>query len=257
MQISNTGDVLLSSDFELYSIEELEQIGEFTWHIADHFPKNSTVTVFGASGVGKSFLCLDMAMSIANGVPYLNKWGTKQGNVLYLCSEGGYGVKGRIAAWNKWRSLKPTKNINFSVTSHDLQNRAEVERLLRKTKEKFKTIDAVFVDTLSRNFGSGDTDRNHDMRLYLQNVDYIREQTGATVVNVHHTGNSDDRRERGAKSLRDYCDTSICVFAEKGTAAIGVSCEKQKDSAPFDTYSLAKVTIGSSLALKWQPAKTK
>lgn len=159
MQISNTGDALLSSDFELYSIEELEQIGEFTWHIADHFPKNSTVTVFGASGVGKSFLCLDMAMSIANGVPYLNKWGTKQGNVLYLCSEGGYGVKGRIAAWNKWRSLKPTKNINFSVTSHDLQNRAEVERLLRKTKEKFKTIDAVFVDTLSRTMTCGYTFR--------------------------------------------------------------------------------------------------
>lgn len=243
---------------ELYTVDEIQARPSLVWQIQDHFPKNGTVTVFGPSGVGKSFVCLEMGLSVAHGVKYLDKWQTVQGNVLYLCSEGAYGLKGRTAAWYSHRGLTPNKSMVFSVTSHNLQDRPEVERLLDHARRKLPggTIDLVVVDTLSRNFGAGDTDKNADMQKYLANVDHIREATGATVCNVHHTGWGDVNRERGAKSLRDYSDSTIGLVKE--AELIEVSCKKQKDAAEFTTYILRPVlvSVADSLALKIEGTKS-
>lgn len=235
--------------YQLYTFDDLDAQPPLTWQIADHFPKNSTVTIFGSSGVGKSFLCLDMALSIAHGVPF-HKWDTVQGNVLYLCSEGSYGLPSRYGAWFEARGVTRGPNIIFSTTCHDLQDRDEADELVRRALAMLPggQVDLVVVDTLSRNFGGGDTDKNADMRAYLSTIDHIRQTTGATLLNVHHTGWNDVQRERGAKALRDYSDTSICVSAEED-GTISVSCKKQKDAAEFVPYLVSKTTVGSSLVL--------
>jgi len=243
-----------SLGYDLYDDEEIDHLDGVLWQVADHFPKKGTIVVFGPSGSGKSFYCLDLAYSVATGLPFLKKFETIKGNVLYIYSEGAYGLKGRRRAWKAAHGVAgKVAGIAFSTCSHDLQNKAEVELLISKAKTKLGQIDLVFVDTLSRNFGGGDADKNADMQAYLRNVDFIREQTGATVVNIHHTGWSETSRERGAKSLRDYSDASISV--QRVEDMIEVSCKKQKDKPEFETYFLNKVQHDDSLYLAFEGSK--
>ena len=54
-------------------------------------PERSFTMMYGAPGTGKSFLAIDMALSVANGLPW-HGYETKQGAVLYIAGEG-------VAAW--------------------------------------------------------------------------------------------------------------------------------------------------------------
>ena len=48
--------------------------------------------------MGKTFVALDMALSIAKGLPF-HGLPTKQGAVAYIAGEGARGLLGRIEAW--------------------------------------------------------------------------------------------------------------------------------------------------------------
>lgn len=239
--------------FTLKSPKKLQTLDAIEWRIADHFPSNGTVCVFGPSGVCKTFFMLDMALSVACGIPFLGRHETIQGKVLYINSEGAYNLKSRQDAWllghgKTIDDIDP--HVLFSTVCHNLQDRSEIDRLIKMALDQMGSVDVIVVDTLSRNFGQGDTDKNSDMQNYLRGVDYMREKTGAAVVNVHHTGWGDVDRERGAKSLRDYCDASIGI-TKKDDTEITVSCKKQKDAPEFSDYTLLKQAESGSLWLRY------
>lgn len=238
------------NDYQLYDDQELEGLEGLEWQVGEHFPCKGTVTIFGASGAGKSFYALDMGLSIATGLPFLGRYPVKQGKVLYICSEGAYGLKARIRAWKQHHGITgKIEGVAYSTVCHNLQERGEVEKLIAKARAKLGSIQVVIVDTLSRNFGGGDTDKNQDMQKYLGNVDYLREQTGAAVISIHHTGWQETKRERGAKSLRDYSDSSILVTKDGDDCEI--SCQKQKDASEFEPYRVVRKHAEGSLYLEY------
>jgi len=61
-------------------------------------PEQSFVSMYGPSGSFKSFLALDWACHIASGIDW-DGHKVKQGAVLYVAGEGGFGVTKRIRAW--------------------------------------------------------------------------------------------------------------------------------------------------------------
>lgn len=237
-------------EYQLLSVSDLEQLPAIEFLIEDHFPVGGTVCIYGPSGSCKSFFCLDMACSIATGTQFLGKHETTRGTVLYINSEGSYNLRSRIAAWCEGHNqpIDQLTDICFLTSTTDISSPSEVDKLIRKGLAKLGKIDVVFVDTLSRNFGEGDTDKNVDMQRYLRGCDRIRESTGAAVVSIHHTGHNEDSRERGAKSLRDYCDSSICVRSPDG-GTVEIDCKKQKDIELFAKYRLQRNKAHSSLWL--------
>jgi len=59
-------------------------------------PSGSLSILWGSPGIGKTYLCIDMAISIARGEPFLGL-STTRGEVLYYCLEGGErGFKDRL-----------------------------------------------------------------------------------------------------------------------------------------------------------------
>lgn len=244
-------------EMELLSVADLEQLPAIEFLIEEHFPVGGTVCIYGPSGSCKSFYCLDMACSIATGTQFLGKHATKKGKVLYINSEGSYNLRSRIAAWcnGHGHQLEELTDLCFLTSTTDISSPSEVDKLIRKGIAKLGQIDVVFVDTLSRNFGEGDTDKNVDMQKYLRGCDRIREATGAAVVSIHHTGHNEDSRERGAKSLRDYCDSSICVRSPDG-GAVEIECKKQKDIELFGKYRLSRNKAQNSLWLSLSDPET-
>ncbi len=89
----------------------------------------------------------------------------------------------------------------------------------------------ILVDTLAHCIAPGDESATRDMGAFVAAVNAVRRQTGAAVGVIHHTG-WDVKRERGSTAFRGAVDTMIKVVMDEDKT-ITMSCDKQRDDAPF------------------------
>jgi RecA-family ATPase len=85
--------------FRLMTIQELMHQPPLRWVVENHIPAGGLAVLYGAPGGGKSFVALDLALSIAAGVPWLKVEPVMQGAVVYIAAEGSAGLAMRLAAW--------------------------------------------------------------------------------------------------------------------------------------------------------------
>src|SRR5688572_19011703 len=82
----------------LMTYADLADIPPAAWVIDQTFCLDALTVVFGPSGVGKSFLALDMALAVATGTDWQGHSVT-QGHAVYIAAEGVRGIRKRVAAW--------------------------------------------------------------------------------------------------------------------------------------------------------------
>lgn len=210
--------------------------GELTppdWQIDGIVERNTLAEIFGPSGEGKSFVVLDMGLSVAAGVPWQGR-DTKPGIVLYVCGEGRRGVIKRIAGWKKFHGVDrelPFAVSDGSVPLTDPERLIDILAIIRDDLPEPPAM--VIVDTVARNFGVGDENSTQDMGRFVVACDAIRKASEASVVLVHHTGLQDQGRARGNSSLKAALDTEIAVEQISDTPTRRIKCTKQKDADPF------------------------
>ena len=73
-------------------------------------PECSFASIYGPSGSFKSFLALDWACHIATGKDW-DGHKVKQGAVLYVAGEGGFGVIQRVRAWELQHKVNNLDNL--------------------------------------------------------------------------------------------------------------------------------------------------
>ena len=95
-------------------------------------------------------------------------------------------------------------------------------------------------DTLSRCSLGADENNQKDMGFILESLDKVRQETGATVIAVHHT-NAAGGRERGSTVIRG--GMTVMLEVSKEDDLIAVSCAKVKDSSEFATLYLKPVLV--------------
>jgi len=94
----------------------------------------------------------------------------------------------------------------------------------------------VIIDTLARCMAGGDENSARDMGRLIQSADMIRDLTSAAVLLVHHTNKSGES-ERGSTALRGAVDTLLSLKKSE-SGIITLTCEKQKDGAPFQPIEM-------------------
>ena len=86
----------------------------------------------------------------------------------------------------------------------------------------------VVIDTLARNFGTGDENDQRDMNAFVKGCDTLREEfDGATVLVVHHPGKDQRRGARGSLVLAGAVDALLCLQGSVGK--LKLVTEMQKD----------------------------
>ena len=98
----------------------------------------------------------------------------------------------------------------------------------------------MIVDTLARTIAGGSENDSGDMTAAIRNLDYIKQQTGACVLLVHHTGKNQEAGLRGHSSLLAALDTSLLVEKD-GTLippAATVTVKKSKDGEDGFSFNL-------------------
>lgn len=182
-----------------------------SWLIDDVLTTDSFVSLIGAPGSGKSFIALDLALSIAAGHPY-HGHPVAQGPVLYLAGEGAAGLQKRAAAWCLTHSQSTNSNLLIHQGGMDLANPEYLAAYAEALEAELTAAPSlIIIDTLARFALSADENNNSEMSLFIEGVaKHLQRRFNATVIVVHHTGKHSNSA-RGASALKGAVDLEYFV----------------------------------------------
>ena len=207
------------------------QPAPISWLIKRYLQTSALIMVHGPPAGGKTFLVLDMALSVASMGSVETWFGEKvrHGPVVYLAGEGHHGLRGRIAAWKQDRGVD---RLEMWLSRHglDLNTPSGYQKTADAIRALPKPPKIIVVDTLHR-FLDGDENSAVDTKTMLDACSGLMEQFGASVILVHHTGVSSEaqHRARGSSAWRGALDIEISVIPGD---AIEVVMRKSKDAEP-------------------------
>lgn len=224
--------------FRLFDLDDLASLPEPEWLVDGICPANSVTTLYGPSGIGKSFLILDWALCIAAGISWHGR-PVKEGTVVYVVAEGLDGFYQRVEAWlhnhpdvDRRKVRRNFRALPRAVHFFDEQHAAALENTL----DELENVQLIVIDTLDRAFaGMGNENSAQDVGHFIRVCDKLKRLSGGTVMVVHHTG-KDGKVERGGVGLRGNSDCVLAFKPQQGNLVL--FNDKQKNAAEFKPIAM-------------------
>jgi len=172
--------------------------------------KDSLAMLYGPSGGGKSFVAIDIAMTVGSTRQWWHANSVDSGLVLYVVAEGVSGISMRTDAWEKrhdddanvlWHPM--AINVFEPMWSSAL---AEVVAELRPV--------LVIIDTYARSTLGLEENATKDTSIVVAHLDQIRVAAGCCVLIVHHSGKNIEAGARGNSALKGAMDTEIELIGD-------------------------------------------
>lgn len=145
------------------------------------------ILICGRSGIGKTFLALNILYCLATGTPFLSHK-TKQCQVGYLSMEGS-----DCKILNRFDTLSTSfpdteDRIHWHHTLAITLNKAGISQL----EEIITGLDVVIIDPL-RPLVPGDYTTPKDANTFLKNLQRVQNETSTKVILIHHVRKPDKR----------------------------------------------------------------
>lgn len=232
--------------------------------IRGYLPSDGIGVIWGEPSSFKSFVALDMALSIAWGVDWHGR-PVKPGVVWYLAGEGQSGIERRVRAWAKEHGkvdgggepldisskffLTPGTVFVNGPEGEDSPDMLELAGMIRSGSRPTH----IFVDTIARTM-TGDENTSKDMGAYIRGlellVNAIREVGAPACVTAVHHARKDGGTYRGSSALRGAVDFEFEVSREG--MVVTVNCQKMKDFAePEPEKFIAHEVVLGSMTDEW------
>lgn len=214
------------------------------WHIEGILEKQALAAGFGAPAAGKTFVLLDMALSIAAGKDYHGRK-VEQSTVFYIAGEGHNGFVRRCRAWSKVHNVPlddlPFFKSNRAVIFSDEAQLSELHNTIKEMIKEYGKPGIICVDTLARSMGS-DENSTKDMNLFIAACDSLKDEFDCTVVLAHHTGLQEKQRARGSSALLGALDCEFRI-ERVGDHMTTVEFTKMKDAPEPPKMAFMQVAI--------------
>jgi hypothetical protein len=238
----------------LYSFAEAQRFPMPTWIVSGVLPRAELGMIYGPPGAGKSFVALDLSLSIARARAW-NMRRVKPGRVIYVAAEGFGGMVARLRAYAKHHDVAEVENFSIFNGPVNLAGH-EWETLAALIKET-GGADVIVFDTLARCMAGADENKAEGMSLVIDGCARLHKQTGALVLLIHHSGKDTDKGARGWSGMKGAVDVEMVVERVEGTDLRVLKLTKQKDgddSGQF-YFTLVPVDIGKDEDGEPIPAK--
>lgn len=237
------GPVPKRRPFEFMSAAQFMGRPPLQWIIKGILPKAAMGVLYGASASGKTFLALDMALSISRGLDWRGLR-TTQGGVAYVVAEGATGFQSRMQAYCQANSIGaadlPIHLLDEAPNMMDAKALAPLGAELRK----LGPLSVIFMDTYARVMGNGNENDAKDTNKVVANCYLLHKLTGAIIVLVHHTGKDETKGARGSGALRAAADVELEVIRTNKYRALRIGKMKDgRDDGEFK-FTLNDVVIG-------------
>lgn len=201
---------------------------------------------YGAPGCTKSFLALDIALSLATGHPW--QIGVQHGDtpssaeplpVHYVMAEGRAVNAMRINAWlaHHGEHLAERARDKFMAVTQGVTLTPEGIAQYLPLVERDRPVLTV-LDTKHRMLGGLDENSASDMGILVRALDTLRVTSGGCVLLIDHTGLGDPGRARGSSSIQAAMDTEVLVAYDGRVATATVTRDKATEPGKTWRYRL-------------------
>jgi archaellum biogenesis ATPase FlaH len=209
-----------------------------TWLLPKLIPDNGITCIWGPSGSGKSFLAIDLAISVAIG----KRWRghrLKQGTVACIAAEDAFGFRMRVEAV---QDANADRGAPVKVLEADprLQEKKHIEWMVESLKAMGK-ISLIIVDTLAAATPGMDENSTKEVTQLMAYCRHLQRAIGCAVVLVHHAGKDASRGSRGSSAYKAGFDAEHEVENEALKYSLKVSkvrnapkTDKQGNRIGFD-----------------------
>lgn len=191
----------------------------------------------GAPKVGKSWLALDMCLSIAKGEKVLGK-ATSCGHAVYLSLEDSL-----IRLQNRLYELtdEPSDNLNFAIMAESISN--GLPEQIEYCRKRFDDLKIVVIDTLQKVRNESESSYSSDYKE-LSVLKSLADKLGIAIVLVHHTRKCADSDPfnmiSGSTGLSGCVDGSMVLIESKRGSrkaklhCVGRDIENQEINVVFE-----------------------
>lgn len=191
--------------------------------IRDYFPASSIFTIFGEPGSGKTTVVVDAICCIDTGTEWRGKKVSK-GIIWYIAAEDPYGVRLRIESWYDANGFIFERDTNMELREDPIcfAEPDEVSALIAEVNSvpKEQKPSAIVLDTLADT--AGKYDFNKDMGLFCRGFERFRNETGVSIIIIHHCGHAAKDRPRNGSELGGKSDVIMPVKCEDGITTLSV-----------------------------------
>ena len=173
------------------------------WLVRDLLPTEGLAVIYGPPKNYKSFVALDLALSIAAGRQWAGKR-VKPGPVVYIAAEGANGLRNRIRAY-KQRGDMPADLPFYLIAARpnlgsETSDGPEFVAAITAVVPADTPPVAIFIDTVARSLGDGE-ENGAGMMAFINNAEDLAATFHALGVAIHHEGKNGDNGMRGHSSL--------------------------------------------------------
>lgn len=227
--------------FQVKSTTEFTSAPPPRWLVKGVLPEAELVVMYGASGSGKSFLALDLAAALDQGVPWRGEIKTRQARVVYIAAEGAGGFRSRIRAWEHEHQARLGLGIIDAAP-----NFLEKEDVLEVAKAviAWGRADLIVVDTWAQVLPGANENSGEDIGRALAYCKGLRRATGATIMLVHHSGKDESRGARGWSGLRAAADAELEVVRDGERRAMQITKQKDGEDGAGFGFELVQCPTG-------------
>lgn len=214
------------------------------WFVKGVLPRAELGVLFGESGSGKSFMALDIAAQIAQGLPWRGRK-TAGGRVVFVAAEGAGGFRRRLDAYCEANQVaREALDIRIIDAAPNLTDKAAAVSLAKSIKQQ-GGADLLFVDTLAQTMPGGNENSSEDMGRVIAHCKGLQRALGCMVVLIHHAGKDSTKGARGWSGLRAAADVELEVVRGNPLRALYVTKQKDGEDGLVFGFRLKPVLLGT------------
>jgi archaellum biogenesis ATPase FlaH len=248
--------------FNGLSFEEMQNIPPKEWIVDQVFGKGDLGMIFGESGCGKTFVVVDLIVSLCHQQAWAESMTVNRSvNVAYFAGEGFSGLAERFKAATHAKGLDDIPNFTLFNKMPQLflgsdvgEYQESMIRFIQECKNRDYKPDILIIDTLHTAIIDAEENSAKDVGRILSSCKRAISELGCSVILVHHTTKGGGS-ERGSGALRGGMDFMLEVrMPENNNQGYHkVLCSKLKDGAAWmnKLFSLSKVTGFKSVCVQW------
>ena len=255
-----SGNAYRSGRFRFVDREGLAHIPPASWLIRGTIPAGAHAILFGAPGTFKTFVAIDVGLSIACGFPMDGLW-TDQvvtpGPVLMCVGEGRSEIEKRVRAWEArhWGGHKVKNFIlgdpvpSASAAAFDAGEwDGFVDGALAMSPSGYAL---TIIDTVGRSMQGMNENQQQDASQFTRLSEFLRrdDNLGGAILALQHEGIDAPGRERGSSVFAADADTRLGLTREGKDYTVKLMMHKQKDAPEWlhpKSIKLETVDLGKS-----------
>jgi RecA/RadA recombinase len=235
------------------------------WLIHGMLPETGVAFLAGMYGSGKTFVGLDMAVSVVSGAPFAGYDVERQGGVLFLAAEGAAEIPVRLRARLGsdvdqipflWRDDVP---VMLAPGGQSALVAATVAAAAEFAKEGLP-LSLVILDTIAAAAGWTNENDAAEAAAAIRVLKAMADAAGCLVLAIDHHGKTAESGQRGSSAKAAGAESVLSVLCDReqnGTVTNRRLALHKVRAAPAGrevSFDLQQVTIGEDV--KGRPVTT-